>query len=184
METSTARAQLLALLGFGAGNNPGEAAIETARTKLCAMLQLPATSTDEMIIDVARRIGYQPAARSEMEEQSKPKPAADANELAGLGKRTSGGLGSLASMKTTQSGIKPLHSRVNAAKQAGDEPPAEGDEAAQAAAAEQQQAAAQQQAAEKRSQAQSLRTSAQFQKLDKPSIWQKLGGMFKKDSDQ
>ncbi|HEY9791521.1 MAG TPA: hypothetical protein V6D22_14055 [Candidatus Obscuribacterales bacterium] len=177
METSAVRAQLLVLLGFPAGSHPGEAAIETARTKLCGMLQLPASSTDEMIIDVARRIGYEPASKSELEEQSKSKPIADATELANIkAKKTTSGLSSLSSVKNTQSGIKPLHSRAAAAKSG--ETPAEGEEAPS------QDADAQQLAADKRMQAQALRTSAQFRAVEKQqSVWQKITGMFKKESE-
>ena len=104
----------------------------------------------------------------EFDDESKPKPAADANELAQIPRRTNSGLSSLSNVKATHSGVKPLHSRL----------PLTGQHAKPAVPAAEQ--ATQAEPMEKSMR--SLRSSTNAQPLltKRAGLWTKLSAVFNK----
>jgi hypothetical protein len=147
MERSGEWAQLLGILGFSPDSNPGEIAVEEARMQLCSKLGMPTTTPDDVLIQLAKQVGYRPSA--ETKYQSRPMAAAQpaaqpaapiepasgdeqpltipkqtlyADELAQIPRRTATGLSSLSNSKSSQTSLKPHHSWGAASSQSPAQP--------------------------------------------------------------
>src|SRR5579884_3817987 len=100
--------QLLQLLGLS--ESAGESEVEQHRIRLCEMLGLTPTVSDDALVKVAAQVGFE-GFPQEQKSGTGAKPAVDPNVLANIPRTTITGLRTVSNLRNTHSGIKPLHAR-------------------------------------------------------------------------